>query len=72
MGFTKNIIDQSAQKAIFKKSLINLKPIESKTNERSLSTNNFSGMPKISPKNIDGKKINEYFAIKMNAELSNS
>lgn len=29
-------------------------------------------MPKISPKNIDGKKINEYFAIKMNAELSNS
>jgi hypothetical protein len=72
VGYTKINTDQSAQKAIFKKSLINLKPIENKTNERSLSTNNFSGMPKISPKNIDSKKINEYFAIKMNAELSNS
>jgi hypothetical protein len=49
-----------------------LKPIENKNNERSLSTNNFSGMPKISPKNQEGLKINDYFAIKMNAELSNS
>jgi hypothetical protein len=29
-------------------------------------------MPKISPKNQEGLKINDYFAIKMNAELSNS
>ena len=29
-------------------------------------------MPKISPKNNEGHKINDYFAIKMNAELSNS
>ena len=53
-----------------KKSLINLKPIENKNNERSLSTNNFSGMPKISPKNQEGLKINDYFAIKMNAEFT--
>ena len=29
-------------------------------------------MPKISPKNLDNNKLNDFFAIKLNAELSNS